>query len=191
MLDLGSGGGFDAFLAARQVGPTGHVVGVGMTPEMIALARGNAAKVGLDYIDFRLGTVEQLPVEDTSIDVMMSNCVINLAPDKPAVFREAYRLLAPRWPARHLRHGGGGRSASRDRERSSGLYSAAASGSISMGIVDDGGVRVSGTRAVEEARLWLVGYGEWTGYTSATLIGVGRTARSTVEQIDEVLARGR
>lgn len=93
--DLGLGGGFDAFLAARQVGATGHVVGVDMTPEMIALARGNAAKVGLDYVDFRLGTIEQLPVEDGSIDVIMSNCVINLAPDKPAVFREAYRVLAP------------------------------------------------------------------------------------------------
>jgi SAM-dependent methyltransferase len=71
------------------------VIGVDMTPEMIALARGNAAKVGLDYVDFRLGTIEQLPVDDASIDVIMSNCVINLAPDKPAVFREAYRVLAP------------------------------------------------------------------------------------------------
>lgn len=95
VLDLGSGGGFDAFLAARQVGPTGHVVGVDMTPEMIALARGNAAKVGLDYVDFRLGTIEQLPVDDASIDVIMSNCVINLAPDKDAVFREAFRVLKP------------------------------------------------------------------------------------------------
>ena len=95
VLDLGSGGGFDAFLAARQVGSTGQVIGVDMTPEMIDLARGNAAKVGLDYVDFRLGTIEQLPVGDASIDVFMSNCVVNLAPDKPAVFREAYRVLAP------------------------------------------------------------------------------------------------
>ena len=95
VLDLGSGGGFDAFLAARQVGPTGQVIGVDMTPEMIALARGNAAKVGLDYVDFRLGDIEQLPVDDASVDVIMSNCVINLAPDKAAVFREAYRVLAP------------------------------------------------------------------------------------------------
>src|SRR5690242_20228441 len=95
VLDLGSGGGFDAFLAARQVGPTGRVVGVDMTPEMIALARGNAAKVGLDYVDFRLGDIEHLPVDDASVDVIMSNCVINLAPDKPAVFREAFRVLAP------------------------------------------------------------------------------------------------
>ena len=95
VLELGSGGGFDAFLAARQVGPTGRVIGVDMTPEMIALARANAAKVGVDYVDFRLGDIEHLPVDDASADVIMSNCVINLAPDKPAVFREAFRVLAP------------------------------------------------------------------------------------------------
>jgi arsenite methyltransferase len=95
VLDLGSGGGFDAFLAARQVGPTGRVIGVDMTPEMIALARANAAKVGLTHVDFRLGYIEQLPVDDASVDVIMSNCVINLAPDKAAVFREAFRVLAP------------------------------------------------------------------------------------------------
>jgi arsenite methyltransferase len=95
VLDLGSGGGFDAFLAARQVGHTGRVIGVDMTPEMISLARGNAVKVGLNYVEFRLGDIEQLPVDDESIDVIMSNCVINLAPNKPAVFREAFRVLAP------------------------------------------------------------------------------------------------
>lgn len=95
VLDLGSGGGFDAFLAARQVGPTGRVIGVDMTPEMISLARGNAVKVGLDYVEFRLGDIEHLPVEEASVDVIMSNCVINLAPDKPAVFREAFRVLVP------------------------------------------------------------------------------------------------
>jgi SAM-dependent methyltransferase len=95
VLDLGSGGGFDAFLAARQVGSTGRVIGVDMTPEMIALARANAAKVGLDYVEFRLGDIEHLPVDDASVDAIMSNCVINLAPDKPAVFREAFRVLAP------------------------------------------------------------------------------------------------
>ena len=94
VLDLGSGGGFDAFLAAREVGPTGRVIGVDMTPEMISLARRNAAKVGLDYVEFRLGDIEQLPVDDASIDVIISNCVINLAPDKAAVFREAFRVLA-------------------------------------------------------------------------------------------------
>lgn len=95
VLDLGSGGGFDAFLAARQVGPAGRVIGVDMTPEMVALARANAGKVGLTHVDFRLGDIEQLPVADGSVDVIMSNCVINLAPDKGAVFREAFRVLAP------------------------------------------------------------------------------------------------
>ena len=95
VLDLGSGGGFDAFLAARQVGPAGRVIGVDMTPEMIALARRNAAKIGFDYVEFRLGDIEHLPVDDGSVDVIMSNCVINLAPDKAAVFREAFRVLAP------------------------------------------------------------------------------------------------
>ena len=95
VLDLGSGGGFDALLAARQVGPTGRVIGVDMTPEMIALARRNAAKAGLDHVDFRLSDIEHLLVEDASVDVIISNCVINLAPDKAAVFREAFRVLVP------------------------------------------------------------------------------------------------
>ena len=95
VLDLGSGAGFDAFLAARQVGPTGRVIGVDMTPEMIDRAKANAAKTGLAYVDFRLGEIEHLPVDDASVDVIMSNCVINLAPDKPTVFREAFRVLAP------------------------------------------------------------------------------------------------
>ena len=95
VLDLGSGAGFDAFLAARQVGAAGLVVGVDMTPEMVARARANAAKAGLGQVDFRLGDIEHLPVETGAFDVIMSNCVINLAPDKGAVFREAYRVLAP------------------------------------------------------------------------------------------------
>lgn len=95
VLDLGSGAGFDVFLAARQVGPSGFVIGVDMTPEMVDRARINAAKTGLSHVDFRLGDIEQLPVEDRTVDVIISNCVINLAPDKAAVFREAYRVLAP------------------------------------------------------------------------------------------------
>jgi arsenite methyltransferase len=95
VLDLGSGAGFDAFLAARQVGSAGRVIGVDMTPEMIARARANQATVGLDNIEFRQGDIEQLPVDTASVDVIMSNCVINLAPDKAAVFREAFRVLAP------------------------------------------------------------------------------------------------
>jgi len=95
VLDLGSGAGFDAFLAARQVGPTGFVIGVDMTPEMVDRARANAATTEIAHVDFRLGDIEQLPVEDASVDVIMSNCVINLVPDKAAVFREAFRVLAP------------------------------------------------------------------------------------------------
>jgi SAM-dependent methyltransferase len=95
VLDLGSGAGFDAFLAARQVGSTGSVIGVDMTPEMIAKARGNILKTELRNVAFRLGEIEHLPVADASIDVIMSNCVINLSTDKPAVFREAFRVLAP------------------------------------------------------------------------------------------------
>jgi len=95
VLDLGSGAGFDAFIAADRVGPTGHVIGVDMTPEMVSRARGNVAKTDLANVEFRLGEIERLPVADASVDVIISNCVINLSTDKPAVFREAYRVLAP------------------------------------------------------------------------------------------------
>jgi arsenite methyltransferase len=95
VLDLGAGGGFDAFLAARAVGPTGKVIGVDMTPDMVTLARNNARKVNATNVEFRLGEIEHLPVADASVDVIMSNCVINLSTHKPAVFREAFRVLAP------------------------------------------------------------------------------------------------
>lgn len=95
VLDLGSGGGFDAFLAAAQVGTAGKVIGVDMTPEMISLARRNADKVHAHNVEFRLGEIEHLPVADGSVDVIISNCVINLATDKAAVFREAWRVLKP------------------------------------------------------------------------------------------------
>lgn len=93
VLDLGSGAGFDCFLAARQVGKNGRVIGVDMTPEMIDAARQNALEGEYQNVEFRLGEIEDLPVEDDSIDVILSNCVINLAPDKTAVYREAYRVL--------------------------------------------------------------------------------------------------
>ncbi|MGE0015056.1 MAG: arsenite methyltransferase [Candidatus Methanomethylophilaceae archaeon] len=93
VLDLGSGGGFDSFLARRRVGETGLVIGVDMTPEMIKLARNNAKKSGFDNVEFRLGEIENLPVADCSVDVIISNCVINLSPDKKRVFEEAYRVL--------------------------------------------------------------------------------------------------
>jgi len=95
VLDLGSGGGFDCFIAARQVGPTGRVIGVDMTPDMVALARENARKVRSANVEFRLGEIEHLPVADASVDAILSNCVINLSPEKPAVFREAFRVLRP------------------------------------------------------------------------------------------------
>jgi len=93
VLDLGSGAGFDCFLAARKVGPSGKVIGVDMTLEMIEKARANALKYGYTNTEFRLGDIEHLPVEDHSVDVVISNCVVNLAPDKSKVFEEAYRVL--------------------------------------------------------------------------------------------------
>lgn len=95
VLDLGSGGGIDCFLAAKQVGPTGHVIGVDMTVQMIDRARSNQGKVGAENVEFRLGEIEHLPVADSSVGVVISNCVINLSPDKPQVFREIFRVLKP------------------------------------------------------------------------------------------------
>lgn len=95
VLDLGAGGGFDCFLAARQVGPRGRVIGVDMTPEMVAKARENARKGRFRNVEFRLGEIEHLPVADSSVDVILSNCVINLSPDKEQVYREAFRVLKP------------------------------------------------------------------------------------------------
>jgi len=93
VLDLGSGAGLDAFLSAQRVGKTGRVFGVDMTPEMVAKAQENAKKGNYANVEFRLGEIENLPVEDTSIDVIISNCVINLSPDKETVFKEAFRVL--------------------------------------------------------------------------------------------------
>jgi arsenite methyltransferase len=95
VLDLGSGGGIDCFLAAKKVGPEGRVIGLDMTPDMIRLARRNAKKIGATNVDFRYGEMEDMPLPDGSVDVIISNCVINLSPDKDAVFREAYRVLRP------------------------------------------------------------------------------------------------
>ena len=95
VVDLGCGGGFDCFLAARRVGPKGRAIGVDMTPEMIHKARENAAKGNVKNVDFRLGEIEHLPVADGIADVILSNCVINLSPDKPQVFAEAARVLKP------------------------------------------------------------------------------------------------
>lgn len=95
VLDLGSGGGLDCFYAAKLVGPGGHVIGIDMTPEMLELANANKEKVGLQNVEFRRGYLESLPVADASVDVIISNCVINLSTDKDRVFGEAYRVLKP------------------------------------------------------------------------------------------------
>jgi SAM-dependent methyltransferase len=95
VVDLGSGAGGDVLRAAREVGPTGRSIGVDMTPEMVAAARANAARADLGHAEFRLGEIEHLPLPDGSADVIISNCVINLVPDKPRAFAEAYRVLRP------------------------------------------------------------------------------------------------
>jgi len=95
VLDLGSGAGIDAFLAAREVGPLGRVIGVDMTASMLSRARENARQGGFANVEFRLGEIERLPVADATVDVVISNCVINLSPEKPRVFREAWRALRP------------------------------------------------------------------------------------------------
>jgi len=95
VLDLGSGAGFDCFVARRTVGDSGRVIGVDMTPEMIARARANARQAGYDNVEFRLGEIEALPVADASVDLVISNCVLNLVPDKKAAFREIARVLKP------------------------------------------------------------------------------------------------
>lgn len=95
VVDLGSGAGFDCFLAAQEVGKAGQVIGVDMTPEMVEKARANATENESENVEFRLGEIEHLPVSDDSIDVIISNCVVNLSPNKPQVFREAFRVLRP------------------------------------------------------------------------------------------------
>lgn len=95
VLDLGSGGGLDCFLAAKKVGPAGRVIGLDMTPEMLARAQKTAERLGFEQVEFREGYLEEMPVPDGSVDVIISNCVINLSPDKPKVFTEMYRVLRP------------------------------------------------------------------------------------------------
>jgi len=95
VLDLGSGAGLDCFLASKKVGPHGRVIGLDMTEQMLAKANTNRDKLGLKNVEFRLGEMERIPVEDSSVDVIISNCVINLSPEKREVFREAYRVLKP------------------------------------------------------------------------------------------------
>ena len=116
VLDIGSGGGIDAFFAAGGVGPSGRVIGLDMTPAMIERARRSAAEAGLSHVEFRLGQAEAMPVEDGTVDVILSNCVINLCEDKGRVFEEAYRVLRDGRTAGDQRHGDG-RSAADERAR--------------------------------------------------------------------------
>src|SRR6185436_11117085 len=95
VLDLGSGGGIDVLLSAKRVGPTGHAYGLDMTDDMLALARENQSKAGATNVEFLRGTIESIPLPDNSVDVIISNCVINLSSDKDAVLREAFRVLKP------------------------------------------------------------------------------------------------
>jgi ubiquinone/menaquinone biosynthesis C-methylase UbiE len=95
VLDLGSGAGFDAFLSAMRVGPEGRVIGVDMTPEMVERAKENTQKLGIKNVEFRIGDIEHLPANDNSVNAIISNCVINLSPNKQAVFQEAFRVLKP------------------------------------------------------------------------------------------------
>src|SRR5688572_8435136 len=95
VVDLGSGGGLDVFLAAKKVGPTGKAIGIDMTPQMIELAKRNAAKAGVSNVEFHLASIDNLPLPNASVDIILSNCVINLAPDKNKVFREMARVLKP------------------------------------------------------------------------------------------------
>jgi SAM-dependent methyltransferase len=138
VLDLGSGGGFDCFLAAKQVSPSGRVIGVDMTPEMVARARAAARRFDARNVEFRLGEIEHLPLADASVDVVLSNCVVNLSPDKPAVFREAFRVLRP-----------GGRIALSDVVATAPLPAAIA------GALDAHVACVAGAAQVDDVRMWL------------------------------------
>lgn len=142
VLDLGSGGGFDAFLASREIGVEGRVIGVDMTPAMVSKARANAERGQFVNVEFRLGEIEHLPVADASVDVIISNCVINLSPDKRQVFSEAYRVLKP-----------GGRLAISD---------VVAAGELPAELRDDPGLHaacVAGASSVREIEDMLVSVG--------------------------------
>jgi SAM-dependent methyltransferase len=179
VLDLGAGAGFDSFLAARQVGPSGRVIGVDMTPAMLEKARSNAAKSGIENVEFRLGEIEHLPVADSSVDVIISNCVINLSPDKPAVFGEAFRVLKS-----------GGRLAISDvvalkplpdtLAKSVGAHSCCISGAPELGDLEEAMLTASGfsdihisinEQSYEFIRDWLPGSGAEEFVASAIIQG--------------------
>jgi ubiquinone/menaquinone biosynthesis C-methylase UbiE len=159
VLDLGSGGGIDCFLAASQVGPSGRIIGVDMTSDMIQKARANAAKVSATNVEFRLGEIENLPLPDRSVDAVVSNCVINLSPDKRAVFQDVFRVLKP-----------GGRIAISDIVSSAPLPDA---------IRHDRSAQtrcISGAMSVDEVREYLV----TAGFTGVT-IEINAASRSFIK----------
>ena len=130
VLDLGSGGGIDVLLSARRVGPSGFAYGVDMTDDMLELARKNAAKADAGNVEFRKGEIEALPLPDAAVDVVISNCVINLSTDKPAVLAEMFRVLVPGGPDRHLRRGSRGQLTPADRA-AAGSYVGCIAGALS------------------------------------------------------------
>ena len=171
VLDLGSGAGFDAFLAAREVGPSGCVIGVDMTDDMLARARENATKGGFTNVQFRKGYIEALPVDDASVDVVVSNCVINLVPDKAAVYREVARVLRP-----------GGRLVVSDVVLDAPLPAAvAASAQALTGCVAGASMRADYLRIIAEAGLVDVGVLADRGFGTVVLDLVPAELRTQAE----------
>lgn len=179
ILDLGSGAGIDAFLAARETGPSGRVIGVDMTPAMLSRARENAAKHGFGNVEFRLGEIESLPVADGTVDLIISNCVINLSPDKPRVFREALRVLRP-----------GGRMVVSDIVLVAELpESVRKSVEAYVGCVAGASMKNDYLRALQEAGFERVEVVEEKGYGTAGLEEHDETVRQTAEAVRSVKVR--
>jgi SAM-dependent methyltransferase len=179
VLDLGSGAGIDAFLASKDTGPTGRVIGVDMTAAMLSRARANAEKIGASNVEFRLGEIESLPVADGSVDAIISNCVINLSPDKPRVFGEAFRVLRP-----------GGRMVVSDLVLVAPLPdSVRSSVEAYVGCVAGASRREDYLRLVREAGFERVEVLEETQYGSALFGDDADTAAKTLEAVRSVKIR--
>jgi len=179
ILDLGSGAGIDAFLASKDTGPKGRVIGVDMTASMLTRARANAAKGGFDNVEFRLGEIENLPVADNTVDVIISNCVINLSPDKPRVFREALRVLKP-----------GGRLVVSDLVLVAPLpEEVRTSVEAYVGCVAGASMKEAYLRHVRDAGFERVEAVEETGYGPASFGSDGDTTAKTLDAIRSVKVR--